>query len=82
MKVTFEFLGVLQRLAGSSELALILPAVSCTVGDAIEALEQRQPDLRESLARCACAVGDAIVHRRDPLVAGTRLALLPPVAGG
>lgn len=82
MKVTFEFFGVLERLAGAPALELQLPEGGLSVDDALAELAQRLPDLQEHLSRCACAVGDAMVLRHQRLVPGTHLALLPPVAGG
>ncbi|HVT34755.1 MAG TPA: MoaD/ThiS family protein [Nevskiaceae bacterium] len=80
MNVTFELLGVLQRLCGSERIQLQVHAA--TVADALEQLALARPDLRGELERCAIASGDAIVRRRDALSPGAVLALLPPVAGG
>ncbi len=82
MTITFEFFGVLQRLAGSAALQMNLSATNATVEDALQELAQRLPDLAGPLSRSACAVGDAIVPRQQRLAPGMRLALLPPVAGG
>lgn len=82
MKITFEFFGVLERLAGAPILQVGLAGAHPTVDDALAELAQRLPDLQEHLSRCACAVGDAMVLRHQRLVPGTHLALLPPVAGG
>jgi molybdopterin converting factor small subunit len=77
----FEMLGVLRRLAGAERVELEVDGIA-TIGDAIEALATKRPELRAELARCAVAIGDAIVLRRDPVSSGATLALLPPVAGG
>jgi molybdopterin synthase sulfur carrier subunit len=82
VQITFEFFGVLERLAGASALQLELPPDSRTVEDALAALAQRLPQLSEDLPRSACALGERLVLRREALAAGARLALLPPVAGG
>jgi molybdopterin synthase catalytic subunit len=79
--IRFEAFGVLRRLAGAERIEIDLDGAA-TIGDAIEALASRRPELRAELARCAVAVGDAIVLRRDRLPSNATLALLPPVAGG
>ncbi|MFT4047633.1 MAG: MoaD/ThiS family protein [Solimonas sp.] len=79
--VTFEFHGQLLRLAGAAELALPL-AAPATLADALERLSATRPELAAALVRCACAIGDRLVLRREPLRGGERIALLPPVAGG
>ncbi|MDF3982243.1 MoaD/ThiS family protein [Luteibacter sp. PPL201] len=79
--IVFEFYASLERLAGTREFPLDVGDAH-TVGDALLALDAARPDLAERLARCACAAGDAIVRRHDPLPADGRIALLPPVAGG
>jgi molybdopterin synthase sulfur carrier subunit len=79
--ITFEFHGQLLRLAGASELALPL-AVPATLADALEQLAAARPELASALARCACAIGDRLVLRKETLHGGERIALLPPVAGG
>jgi sulfur-carrier protein len=81
MNIRFEMLGVLQRLAGAEIVALDLQR-SVTIADALEELALHRPELREELARCAVASGDAIVLRRECVTPGATLALLPPVAGG
>jgi len=80
MTITFELCGVLERLAGTAELSLDIAGT--TVEAALDVLAGRIPALAEHLPRAACAVGDAMVLRADPLPSGARLALLPPVAGG
>lgn len=81
MNVTFEFCGILERLAGATTLQLDLGQVG-TVGEAIYELGRRVPGLSPTLERCACAIGDVLVPRSAALPSGSRLALLPPVAGG
>ena len=79
--ITFEFHGQLLRLAGAAELALPLVAPA-SLADALDALAAARPELAPALGRCACAIGDRLVLRREPLRGGERIALLPPVAGG
>lgn len=82
MQITFEFFGVLERLAGAGARILILDDHAATVGDALERLAAESPGLRAQLERSACAVGDRLVLRAEPLRSDLRVALLPPVAGG
>ncbi len=81
MNLRFEFLGVLQRLAGADSLQLEVPPGS-TLADALERLSAARPELRAELDRCAVAQGENLMHRTDLLKADAVLALLPPVAGG
>lgn len=81
MQVSVECCGATARLAGVSRLAVKLPE-SATVRDLFAHLSERNAELAELLARCACARGDAIVPRGTVLAEGDELALLPPVAGG
>lgn len=67
---------------GASVLLMTLSKNNATVEDALNELAQRVPELSEYFFHSACAVGDAIVLRQQRLEPGTRLALLPPVAGG
>ncbi len=79
--IVFEFHGQLQRLAGGDEYRLSL-ATPATLAAALEQLAIARPELATALARCACAVGDRLLLRRERLDDGERIALLPPVAGG
>lgn len=79
--IVFELYAGLERLAGTREYRLDA-GDAATVGDALDRLNAARPELAELVARCACASGDAIVRRTDPLPGDGRIALLPPVAGG
>lgn len=79
--ITFEFHGRLLRSAGTGERAMPLP-VPPTLAAALDALAAALPELAPELARCACAIGDRLILRRETLQGGERIALLPPVAGG
>ena len=81
MEIMIDCYGVTARLTGGAELMLGLPP-GARVGDALDALATRWPDLAKVLPGCACAVGDAVVSRDRALRADERLALLPPVSGG
>jgi molybdopterin synthase sulfur carrier subunit len=79
--ITFEFHGQLRRLAGAATQAVSVPSPA-TLAAALDALAVARPELAAALARCACAIGDRLVLRRDALQGGETIALLPPVAGG
>ncbi|NGY03399.1 MoaD/ThiS family protein [Solimonas terrae] len=81
LTLTFEFHGQLLRLGGASEQRLPMSA-PLTLDAALQALAELRPELAPVLARCACAIGDRLILRRELLQADTRIALLPPVAGG
>lgn len=81
MKLTFEFHGQLLRLSGVTEQQLA-PTAPLTLEAALAQLAEARPELTAALGRCACAVGDRLILRRELLHDDTRIALLPPVAGG
>lgn len=78
--IVFEFFASLERQAGTREYRL--DGGFSTVGDALDALASARPELATLLERCACASGDAIVRRADPVPHDGRIVVLPPVAGG
>jgi molybdopterin synthase sulfur carrier subunit len=80
--IVFELFANLERLAGAGECRVQAGEQLHSIGDAIAALATARPELAGALERCACAVGDRIARRQDPLPADGRIALLPPVAGG
>mgnify|MGYP005999972049 CR=1 FL=1 len=53
-----------------------------TVADVLEALAAELPDMVAHLPRTACARGDTLVPRDEPVDDGDHLALIPPVSGG
>lgn len=79
--LTFEFHGVLRRLAGGGECTIAVEA-PLSLADALAALADARPELAATLGRSACAIGDRLLLRREMLAGGERIALLPPVAGG
>lgn len=81
MQLTFEFWGALRKAAGGDEHSLTLEGPS-TVADALAALAESLPALREQLDSTAVADADRLLLRTDAVADGMRLALLPPVAGG
>lgn len=52
------------------------------VSDALEQIKQQYPSAAELLDRCACAIGEHLISRQDPLNQDCTLVLLSPVAGG
>lgn len=81
MTLTFEFHGQLLRLSGAREQRLAVSA-PLTLEASLEQLAESRPELAALLGRCACAIGDRLILRRELLQGDTRIALLPPVAGG
>lgn len=80
--VQIECYGILQQVCGGFTRNVRVAAWPVTVADVLEDLVQEVPEMREYLARTACAVGDAIVQRDAHLEHGQTLVLLPPVSGG
>ncbi len=74
-----EFYGVLEELAGSRRARV---AAGGTAREVLARLEVDYPGLAEHLPRVACAQGDRLVARDEPLDSERPLALLPPVSGG
>lgn len=81
MTLTFEFHGQLLRLSGVAEQQLS-NAAPMTLEAALAQLAELRPELTTALGRCACAIGDRLILRRELLSDDARIALLPPVAGG
>jgi molybdopterin synthase sulfur carrier subunit len=80
--IVFELFASLEGLAGTRTCKIDAGEDIRTVGDALVLLAREHPKLASALERCACASGDTIVRRADPLPADGRIAVLPPVAGG
>ena len=81
MNITIEFHGVLRQLEGEKSAPLTLPDVA-SVADAIAALAEQFTALADRLPSTACAIGDTLVQRYEPLFEGAELVLVPPVSGG
>src|SRR3546814_13564094 len=81
MTLTFEFHGQLLRLSGAREQQLPV-AAPLTLQAALDQLAESRPELAAVLGRCACAIGDRLILRRELLQADKRIALLTTVAGG
>lgn len=63
------------------EIEIELPLKSC-VGDAMELLAGRYPELAAARATLAVAVNLAYVDSGEVLADGDELAVIPPVSGG
>lgn len=63
------------------EVEMKLPLKSC-VGDALERLVERYPELAAAMETLAFAVNLAYVDSAELLADGDELALIPPVSGG
>jgi len=81
MKTHVEFHGVLRRLAGADSIQIELPETA-TAADALKKVSNLSAELARRLENCACAVGDELVPRSQPLSEGATLVLIPPVSGG
>lgn len=77
-----EFYGVLQQVAGARSLQVEVREQSPTVEQVLERLRGEVPALSEHLPRVACAQGEHLVRRSDPVDPARPLVLLPPVSGG
>lgn len=77
-----QFYGVLEQVAGTRSLQMELVDDGVTVDQVLERLRGQVPALSEHLPRVACAQGDALVRRADPVDPTRPLVLLPPVSGG
>ncbi len=80
--VVFELLAGVERLAGCKQLQVEVLNAQASIGDALQVLQQQYPALHDAIERCACAVGDTIVRRHEPLPDNQAIVLLPPVSGG
>lgn len=82
MKIKVLFFAALRERARTSEIELDVEGNSVT--DALQALEQRFPDLTPWLqaGRVHIAVNDEYVKSDTPLRENDTLALIPPVSGG
>ena len=81
LNITLECHCALTDQLGGDTVALALDAPH-TVDHLIERLRERWPEAAGLLARTACARDDALLPPGSALVAGDRIALIPPVSGG
>jgi len=81
MKVKLKLFALYREKAGTGELWLDLPE-GAVVQDALNALAERFPDLKDLLVRAFFALNKRYVQPQDPLKEGDELAVFPPVSGG
>ena len=80
-ELRFEFYGRLASLADQTSIDLPTD-LPIRLQDALTQLAEQLPQIHDNLERCACAVGDQLVHRDLIIQDKMTIALLPPVAGG
>ena len=81
MQITVRLFAILRDRAGVAEVALKLPT-GASVADAIDAVFERYPVLRDPSAKAAFAVNRSYVKKDTPLADGDEVAIIPPVSGG
>lgn len=82
MQVRVVFYGGLQRVAGSREIFLNLPAQTLNLQKLSEILLEKTPALKPHLQSVVYAVDDQIVSSTTQIKDGDEIGLLPPVSGG
>ena len=78
---TVRLFAIARQLAGKPEVEVRLPEPA-TVADLRRAMAEQHPRLAQIIERVRIAVEDEYADDADPLPAGARLALIPPVSGG
>lgn len=81
IKVKVLFFASLADQLKVREIEIELPLKSC-VGDALELLAERYPELAAARETLAVAVNLAYVDSSEVLTDHDELALIPPVSGG
>jgi molybdopterin converting factor small subunit len=81
MKLEIDCYGPASRWCGADRLTLDL-AIDALVSDALDQLAARYPEFAMRRASIAVAIDDTIVSTQTAIIAGNRLALIPPVSGG
>ena len=81
MTLTVRLFARAKDLAGADMVSVVLPD-GATVADLRRRLAAEHPQLASLVARSAFGVNDEFGDDATALVAGARVALLPPVSGG
>ena len=77
-----RYFAAAEAAAGVDTEELTVPA-GATVGQLVEQLSGRNPDLARVLPRCSYLCDGVAVHdKAQPLLPGTTVDVLPPFAGG
>lgn len=83
MTVRVLFFSVLADLAGAGEIEERLgEGRDWTLGDLVERLRGRLPELKDWDGRLLLAVNQRWADRTQPLSDGDEIAIMPPVQGG
>ncbi|RFA30648.1 hypothetical protein CAI21_03780 [Alkalilimnicola ehrlichii] len=77
-----QFYGVLQQVVGQSTVQLAGLPSGAQAAEVLRHLGDEYPELAEHLPRVACAQGDSLIRRDQPIDPNQALVLLPPVSGG
>jgi molybdopterin converting factor subunit 1 len=81
MIVTVKLFATLRQQAGWAEQTFDVPS-GCTVGDLMNLITQRTPELRLAGRAVYAAVNQSYVKMDRTLVDGDVVAIFPPVSGG
>ena len=81
MKIEVLYFASARDLVGTGSAELEIPS-GADVRGAIDALVAQHPALETARGSLRFAVNEEFVELEQPLNAGDRLALLPPVSGG
>ncbi|HZC08527.1 MAG TPA: MoaD/ThiS family protein [Mycobacterium sp.] len=82
MTITLRYFAAARAAAGSESEQLAVRA-GATVGELVDTLGGRSPELARVLSRCSYLCdGMAVRDQAQPLQAGNTIDVLPPFAGG
>jgi sulfur-carrier protein len=80
--ITVRYFAAARAAAGSDAEQLSVQCAA-TVGELVDGLADRSPELARVLSRCSFLCdGMAVRDQAQPLKAGTTIDVLPPFAGG
>ena len=82
MRVKLLLFAGCREAVGSKELEMELPENVATVGEAMEVVLSRFPQLRGLSGSVAIAVNAEYVAEDASIADGDELAIIPPVSGG
>lgn len=80
IQIKIESFGAIQRLL-PEDLSVQCESDS-TVAEVLQQIVRDYPEAARALERCACAMGEDMIHRHTVLAQDSILVLLSPVAGG
>lgn len=82
MRVKLLLFAGCREAVGSKELEIDLPETVSTVGEAMEVVVARFPQLRGISSSVAIAINAEYVAGEAPVSEGDEIAIIPPVSGG